>query len=382
MVTVMRRMTLLLLLSCIALALPVASNAQISVGLSITIGPPALPVYVQPVCPAPGYIWTPGYWAYGPDGYYWVPGTWVEPPQVGVLWTPGYWGWREGFYVWNAGYWGPHVGFYGGINYGFGYTGVGFFGGFWRGGVYNYNRAVTNVNVTVIHNTYNTTVVNNNVSHVSFSGGSGGIKAQPTAQELAVARERHVGPTNLQVQHQQSAGSNRTLLASVNRGQPSIAASQKPGMFNGQGVVGANKNTGFQKFSSNNGNASSGAPKFNNNNATTNNSVNRNNSNNGGQSFHSNTNANTSLSTSGPGNNTKGNPSFKTNTSAGPASRTNGNFSSSAKTAPQPRGNPRRGRAMGKTETAVIPTTNAITSKRRWRHMLAVRGSHGEYPRV
>src|SRR6202171_3258428 len=193
------------LLGVVMLAVPVASYAQISVGLSIRIGPPPLPVYVQPVCPAPGYIWTPGYWAYGPDGYYWVPGTWVQPPRVGVLWTPGYWGWRNGFYVWNGGYWGPHVGFYGGINYGFGYTGVGFFGGFWRGGVYSYNRAVTNVNVTVIHNTYNTTVINNNVSHASFNGGAGGIRARPTAQEQAFSRERHIGATNLQTQHQQSA---------------------------------------------------------------------------------------------------------------------------------------------------------------------------------
>ena len=32
-----------------------------------------------------------------------------------------------------AGYWGPHVGYYGGVNYGFGYMGVGFAGGAWRG---------------------------------------------------------------------------------------------------------------------------------------------------------------------------------------------------------------------------------------------------------
>jgi hypothetical protein len=51
---------------------PAAASAGISV--SITVGPPVLPVYVQPPCPTDGYIWTPGYWAYGPDGYYWVPG--------------------------------------------------------------------------------------------------------------------------------------------------------------------------------------------------------------------------------------------------------------------------------------------------------------------
>src|SRR5665213_3302073 len=94
--------------------IPAVSFAQI--GVSIRIGPPALPVYAQPPCPGDGYLWTPGYWAYGPDGYYWVPGVWVTPPRVGVLWTPGYWGFVGGNYLWHAGYWGPHVGFYGGVN--------------------------------------------------------------------------------------------------------------------------------------------------------------------------------------------------------------------------------------------------------------------------
>src|SRR5215510_12358130 len=136
-----------------ALLSPTTALAQVE--LTVMIAPPPLPVYEQPPIPGPGYLWVPGYWSYGPYGYFWVPGTWVEPPAVGLLWTPGYWGWRNGFYVWNGGYWGPHVGFYGGINYGFGYTGVGFVGGAWRGGVYTYNRAVTNVNttnVTIIRN--------------------------------------------------------------------------------------------------------------------------------------------------------------------------------------------------------------------------------------
>jgi len=241
-------------------AISVTSYAQISVGVSIRIGPPPLPVYVQPPVPAPGYIWVPGYWAYGDDGYYWVPGTWVLPPTVGVLWTPGYWGWSEGFYLWHPGYWGPHVGFYGGIVYGFGYTGVGFAGGYWRGGVYNYNRSVTNVNVTNVTNVYNTTVVNNNTTNVSYNGGTGGTKAQPTAAEQIAAREHHVAPTALQMQHQQAAGTNRALLASSNHGQPTIAASPKAGVFNGQGVVAASKananvsktgsgNNGFKPFS-------------------------------------------------------------------------------------------------------------------------------------
>ena len=144
----------LFLIALAILAIPASTPAQIAVGISVHIGPPALPVYAQPVCPGVGYIWTPGYWSYGPDGYFWVPGTWVMAPTPGLLWTPGYWGWAGGVYVWHGGYWGPHVGFYGGINYGFGYGGVGFVGGEWRGGAFHYNTAVTNVNTTVIHNTY------------------------------------------------------------------------------------------------------------------------------------------------------------------------------------------------------------------------------------
>jgi WXXGXW repeat (2 copies) len=222
------------------LAMPSPAPAQVSVGIGIHIGPPALPVYVQPVCPAVGYIWTPGYWAYGDDGYFWVPGTWVLAPTPGYLWTPGYWGWGGGAYLFHAGYWGPHVGFYGGINYGFGYGGVGFVGGEWRGGVYHYNTAVTNVNTTVIHNTYRTTVINNTtVNRVSFNGGTGGTVARPNSSELAAAREHHVAATSLQEQHLQAARGNRTLLASENHGHPAVAATARPGVFSGKEVVAA-----------------------------------------------------------------------------------------------------------------------------------------------
>jgi len=116
---------------------PAAANARVFV--SVGIAPPAIPVYVQPPCPGYGYIWTPGYWAYGPDGYYWVDGAWVLPPYEDALWTPGYWGYGDGGYFWNPGYWGLTVGYYGGINYGFGYFGTGFYGGYWRDHHFWYN---------------------------------------------------------------------------------------------------------------------------------------------------------------------------------------------------------------------------------------------------
>jgi hypothetical protein len=126
--------------SLVLLSYSYGAFAQVSIGISVGFGPPAIPVYEQPICPADGLLWTPGYWAYDAGGgYYWVPGTWVEAPQVGFLWTPGYWGWGGAAFFFHEGYWGPQVGFYGGINYGFGYGGVGFEGGRWDGGRFSYN---------------------------------------------------------------------------------------------------------------------------------------------------------------------------------------------------------------------------------------------------
>lgn len=217
------------LLGAALTAVPAASFG--SVFISVGIAPPVLPVYTQPICPGDGYIWTPGYWAYGPDGYYWVPGVWVQPPQVGFLWTPGYWGWGGSAFLWHAGYWGPHIGFYGGVNYGFGYTGVGYGGGYWNGGHFFYNRTVNNINVVNIHNTYNRTVVVNNVSYnrVSYNGGNGGINARPSVQEQVAAREQHVQPTSNQVEHQTNASRDRQQWASVNGGRPAMAAQSRIG---------------------------------------------------------------------------------------------------------------------------------------------------------
>jgi hypothetical protein len=231
----------LLLIIPAALSSPSAAQIGIGIGISVHIGPPALPVYEQPLCPGAGFLWTPGYWAWSDDdGYYWVPGTWVEAPQPGLLWTPGYWGWNDGLYVWNAGYWGPHVGFYGGINYGFGYGGVGFGGGEWRGGAFFYNTAVMHVNTVNITNVYvNRTVIVNNDSHVAFNGGQGGIAARPTAQEESYARETHTAPVAAQVQQAHAASQNKALFASNNHGAPAVAATARPGEFSGRGVVGA-----------------------------------------------------------------------------------------------------------------------------------------------
>ena len=198
-------------------------HAQVSVGLSVRIGPPAIPVYEQPYCPVDGYIWTPGYWAYSSDGYYWVPGAWVAPPTVGFLWTPCWWGFDGGVYAFHSGYWGPHVGFYGGINYGFGYGGSGYYGGRWSGGRFQYNTSVTRVNRSVVHSTYVNNSFPRNNSHASFNG-RGGVTARPTKADEMAAHDRHISPTSNQMAHQRSASQNRSQFASVNHGRPAVAA--------------------------------------------------------------------------------------------------------------------------------------------------------------
>ena len=237
----MRNRLLRGLIPALALAaLPAISSAGVFIGVSVNIAPPPLPVYVQPPCPEPGYLWTPGYWAWNDGAYYWVPGTWVEPPEFGLLWTPGYWGWDGGFYLWHAGYWGPHVGFYGGVDYGFGYDGAGFVGGYWRGRDFFYNRAVMRVGPTFVRNVYYHPVVyHSSYQHVSFNGGPGGVRARPSHEQMMAGREHHLAFTSLQQRQQRMAFADHSLRADFNHGRPPVAATARPAMFHGSGVFGA-----------------------------------------------------------------------------------------------------------------------------------------------
>ncbi len=239
-----------LLIALLVTAYPAVSFAGffgVGVGVNVGFAPPPMPVYAQPPCPAPGYLWTPGYWGYSgdDDDYYWVPGTWVMPPSLGLLWTPGYWGLVGEGYGWHEGYWGSRVGFYGGINYGFGYFGEGFEGGYWRGRDFFYNRAVMNVSNVNINNVYNRRVDNNNFygNRPSFNGGNG-AHSFPTHSDLTAARQPHFGITGAQRTQAAAAHSLPAALASVNHGRPQIAATQRPGAFHGGGVTRAGGMTG------------------------------------------------------------------------------------------------------------------------------------------
>jgi len=191
--------------------------------------PPPLPEYEQPELSQPGYLWTPGYWSYtegSGGGYYWVPGAWVAPPLPEYLWTPSYWGWDGHRYKFHYGFWGPHVGFYGGINYGFGYTGAGYHGGYWKDKHFFYNTQVNRVNPTMVRNVYvhPVTIINNN--HFSFNGPRG-VQARPTLAEVSVYHEQVVPPMHSQISHQQMAAGNHEMLFSENRGKPAEPAAMR-----------------------------------------------------------------------------------------------------------------------------------------------------------
>ena len=245
-----------LLLALLLSVVPASSFA--GVFISVGFAPPMLPVYDQPPCPEEGLMWTPGYWAYGPDGYYWVPGAWVPAPYEGALWTPGYWGWSEGLYMWHPGYWGNHVGYYGGVNYGGGYFGIGFVGGMWRGHDFFYNRAVLRVDDRFGRHAYEDRGVIDRYTvdrdrHVSFSGGPGGIRHDPRPEERFAERERHMDATSFQHTHESSAMSDRGSYYRNNNGRPANPAMDRPMGYNGNSNVrgqapgGYNANPGAQQ---------------------------------------------------------------------------------------------------------------------------------------
>ena len=215
------RWFLLALLVSVILRL-LARQITISVGFA----PPPLPVYEQPPCPEPGLMWTPGYWAWDHDqgDYYWVPGAWVPAPRPGLLWTPGYWGWSRGRFFFHEGYWGPHVGYYGGVNYGFGYGGIGFAGGEWRGDRFHYNTAVIHVDrryyrggeIFEDRGRVERGFVERD-SHVAFSGGPGGIHHDPRPEERFAEHEQHMDRSPFQHSHEDRAHADRELFLQSER---------------------------------------------------------------------------------------------------------------------------------------------------------------------
>lgn len=217
---------------------PDDAEPAVDIDLSAADAPPPLLNDEQAPCPDQGYLWTPGYWGWRGAGHYWVPGAWVRPPRAGLLWTPGYWAFMGGLYVFHAGYWGPHIGYYGGINYGYGYVGSGYVGGHWVGSVFVYNKAVSNVNASVVHYSYSEIAIDHvAISNVSYNGGPGGTTATPTADERAAAAEPHMSATPRQRQIDLQSASNPELMARTNTAHPVTAATRTSAVVRPPGIA-------------------------------------------------------------------------------------------------------------------------------------------------
>jgi hypothetical protein len=128
--------------------------------------------------------------------------------------------------MFNEGYWGMSVGFYGGIDYGFGYFGRGYEGGRWDQGHFFYNTSVNRLDANVIRYVYNTRV-DERVNRVSFNGGNGGVDARATSAEEAAARGRRIGPVSAQTQHAWSAHNDPQQRLSANHGAPPATATPR-----------------------------------------------------------------------------------------------------------------------------------------------------------
>jgi len=206
----------------------------------VDTAPPPIPSYAQPSIPEDGYLWMPGFWAWRKDvpDYYWVPGTWVKPPRAGLLWTPPYWSRVEGGYAFHDGYWAADVGFYGGIDYHFGYAGEGYQGGHWQQAEFVYNRTANNLGAVKVAHSYERAVPSDgNAMQASFNGGRRGTKARPTSQQEELAHGEHAAPTAEQQAHFEMAAKNRSLYSKLNGGEPGVAATARAGVLSGMGVI-------------------------------------------------------------------------------------------------------------------------------------------------
>lgn len=211
------------LLLAVALLTPFGATAA-QVSLSITVAPPPLPYYAQPQPPGDNYLWMPGYWAWSPDDedYHWVPGTWVLAPGPGELWTPGYWAFEGNGFFWHIGYWGRAVGFYGGVNYGYGYSGSGYQGGHWDRGRFVRSPAVSERG--------------RRGGSVSFQGGRGGSGARPPNPDIHPRPNEHRAPSDAQMQHEYAAVTRPAQRATGAPERPLVAATPRPLAFEAPGV--------------------------------------------------------------------------------------------------------------------------------------------------
>ena len=89
----------------LALLFACAPGLSANVSFSVALSPPAPVVETIPPPPAPGTVWTPGYWSWNGVEYVWVPGQYVVAPFPGAVWIGGRWVARGHHWTWVDGRW-------------------------------------------------------------------------------------------------------------------------------------------------------------------------------------------------------------------------------------------------------------------------------------
>ena len=89
----------------LATAISLPAVGQVSFDVHIGEPPPPLRYEVPPPIPAPGYVWTDGYWVIEGNRWVWRHGEWQRPPYNGAYWThPHYDHYPDGWHV-HEGHW-------------------------------------------------------------------------------------------------------------------------------------------------------------------------------------------------------------------------------------------------------------------------------------
>ena len=146
--------------------------------------------------------------------------------RPGYLWTPGYWGWDDGVYCGMPAIGARDVGFYGGVNYGFGYTGDRLRRRLLGSRRFFYNRAVNHIRQRPHHQRLQQD--RRQQHHRQSRELQRRQRRHPGAarrrQELAAQREPHLQPVSAQLQHEQAARSNPAAA----RQRPTTATRRSP----------------------------------------------------------------------------------------------------------------------------------------------------------
>ena len=99
-----------------------------------------------------------------------------------------------------------------------------------------------------------------NTPRLSYTGGAGGLRAEPTDIERSAEHDQHVPVTTQQTRHIAAAAKLPALAASHNNGRPPVAATSHPAQFKGSGVVRAQPAAAEQRAAVHSGTSDTARP--------------------------------------------------------------------------------------------------------------------------